>query len=132
MPCLASLRLVSLHVNSRRGPGAALLVTLVQHSYSTMSLNVDATSNSNVLCSSMRGSSRPKQRQLRLPAAIFSSLIQSEVADMKDSKRKRLFEFHNTGISGLLYLIMDKEAGIYRQPSVLLHAASWLRVITIA
>ena len=68
------------------------------------------------------------------PAASsdFSSLIQSEVADMKDSKRKRLFEFHNTGISGLLYLIMDKEAGIYRQPSVLLHAASWLCVITIA
>ena len=30
---------------------------------------------------------------------------------MKDTKRKRLFEFHSTGISGLLYLIMDREAG---------------------
>ena len=48
------------------------------------------------------------------PAASsdFSSLIQSEVAGLKDRKRKRVFDFHSTGISGLLYLIMDKEAGV--------------------
>ena len=56
-----------------------------------------------------------KEQAAPAPAASrdFSSLIQSEVADMKDTKRKRLFEFHSTGISGLLYLIMDKEAGEY-------------------
>lgn len=45
------------------------------------------------------------------PSKDFSSLIQSEVEDVKSKGKPKLVQYHNTNVGGIMFFILAKEAG---------------------
>ena len=53
------------------------------------------------------------------PSKDFSSLIQSEVEDVKSKGKPKLVQYHNTNVGGIMFFILSKEAGNLWFPSSL-------------